>query len=126
VVRSQAPGVCLLGNGAPGFSNGDSFRSWDDNGHPRSGGFAPDVDPVASAEGDRPHGVLRKVVAELQFGIIEEAGQLYPNSKSVSAGLAGSTTGQSRLAHLDDMSEDFSERLVQHVRWASHPCEYPE
>jgi len=55
------------------------------------------VDPVAAADGNGPYGVLGKVIAELQFGIIEEANQLLPNSKRVSAGLAGSVVGSTVL-----------------------------
>ena len=63
---------------------------------------------------------LRKVVAELQFGIIEEADQLFPNDKSVSAGLAGSATGQHRLVHVDDVGADFHRAAAEPSRGAEH------
>jgi hypothetical protein len=68
------------------------------------------MDPVASAEGDRPHGILRQVITEFQIGIIEEANQLLPNSKGISAGLASSAARQYRLAHPEDVSADFVEQ----------------
>jgi hypothetical protein len=64
------------------FEAAAAFDHGDDSGHARSGSFAPDVDPVTSAKGDWPHRVFRKVVAELQFGIIEEADRIAP-SKSI-------------------------------------------
>src|SRR6516165_5414645 len=82
------------------FESAAAFDHGEDSGYARSGLFAPDMDPVISANCDGPHRVLRKVVAELEFGIIEEADQLIPKSKRVSAGLAGSALGQRRLVHL--------------------------
>ena len=53
------------------FKASAAFDHGDYGGYTRSGRFAPDVDPVAAAKGDRPHGVFRQVVTELQFGMIE-------------------------------------------------------
>jgi len=74
-----------------------------------SGRASPDVDPVATAEGGRPHGILRQVVTELQFGIIEEAYQSFPNGKRESACLVGSAAGQHCPAHIEYVSADFIE-----------------
>jgi hypothetical protein len=48
-----------------------AFDHGDDCGYSRSGLLAPDMDPVASANGDGPHRILCDVGAELQFLIIE-------------------------------------------------------
>jgi hypothetical protein len=92
------------------FKASAAFDHGDYGGYTRSGRFAPDVDPVAAAKGDRPHGVFRQVVTELQFGMIEEAYQFFPNGKRVSAGLAGSAAGQPCLAHIEYVIADFVEQ----------------
>ena len=104
------------------FEAAAAFDHGDDSGHTRSGRFAPDVDPVAAAESDRPHGILRKVVAELQFWIIEEANQLLPNGKRVSAGLPGSALGQHRLAHLEDVRVDLGDQRRSLLMAQSMAC----
>jgi len=87
-----------------------AFDHRDDGGYARPGLFASDVDPVASSDCYGPHRILGKIVAELQFGMIEEADQLFPNSQRVSAGLAGGAAGQHRLAHLQDVTADIGEQ----------------
>ena len=81
-----------------------------DCGDSRPGLLTADMDPVASADGDGPHGVLGEVVAEFQFRIIEEADQPFPYAQRVGAALAGSALGQDRLAHLLDVSADLSQQ----------------
>ena len=48
---------------------------------------ASHVYPVFSTDGDRPHGVLRQVITQLQFGIFQEARELVPQGERVVAGL---------------------------------------
>ena len=74
-----------------------AFDHGDDGGYSRSGLLAPDMDPVASANGDGPHRILCDVGAELQFRIIEEAYQPFPNAQRVCAAFAGSALGQTVL-----------------------------
>src|SRR3954462_6011886 len=97
------------------FAYGDveaatAFDRRDDCRYSRSGLLTPDMDPVASADRYGPHRILRKVVAEFQFRIIEEADQSFPDTQCVAAALAGSALGQHRLAHLLDASADLSQQ----------------
>src|SRR5579863_4709685 len=85
-----------------------AFDHRDDGGDSRAGLLTSDMDPVTSADGDRPHGVLGEVVAEFQFRIIEEADQLLPDAQRVGAALAGSALGQHHLAHLLAVSAELS------------------
>src|SRR5579863_754703 len=67
------------------FEPATAFDDRHDRGYAWSGLLASDMDPVASANGDGPHRILGKIVAELQFGMIEEADQLFPKRERVSA-----------------------------------------
>jgi hypothetical protein len=51
------------------------------------------MDPVGSAQGDRPHRVLGYIVAYLEFGMVEEPDQPFPDGQRIAAGLAGSALG---------------------------------
>ena len=88
------------------FEATTAFDHRDDCGYARSGLFAPDVDPVFSANRNGPHRILGEVGAELQFGVIEEADQPVPDAKCVAACLAGGALGQHGVAHRQDVSAD--------------------
>ena len=60
----------------------------------RSRLWAADVDPVPPSDCDWTHGVLRKIIAQLQFGIFQEPRQLLPQGKRVVAGLGQRATGR--------------------------------
>src|SRR5215469_224328 len=62
------------------FEAATAFDHRDDCSYSRSGLLTADMDPVASADGDGPHGVLGEVVAKFQLWIIEEANQSFPNA----------------------------------------------
>src|SRR6516164_4645479 len=87
-----------------------AFDYRDNSGYSRPGLLTPDVDPVASANCDGSHRILGDVGAELQFRIIEEADQPFPDAQRVGTTLAGSALGQHRLAHLLKMSADPGEQ----------------
>ena len=60
---------------AAGFDDGeDCCDAW-------SSLLVSDVGPVATANRHRAHGVLREVVAQLQFWIVEEASELVPHPR---------------------------------------------
>lgn len=104
-----------------------AFDHREDSGYSQSGLLIPDMDPVAPAEGDGPHGVLGEVVAEFQFRIIEEADRSFPDAQCVGTALAGSALGQHRLAHVLDVSVEFELTAVALSRGAERdgrhgPC----
>src|SRR6266567_1457067 len=92
------------------FEAAAAFDYREDRGYTWPGLFTSDVDPVFSTQGHAAHGIFREVVAELQFQIIEEADELFPDSHRVVAGLTGSAFGQHRLTHLQDVSADLGEK----------------
>jgi hypothetical protein len=59
---------------------------------------ASNVDPILPTESNGTHGVLRQVIAQLQFGIFQEPVELFPQRQRVVAGLGQGTTGQCRGA----------------------------
>src|ERR1700738_2590076 len=68
------------------FEAAAAFDYREDRGYTRAGLFTSDMDPVFSTQGHAAHGILREVVAELQFRIIEEADELFPDGQRVAAG----------------------------------------
>src|SRR5579863_9482723 len=95
------------------FEPTTAFDDRHDRGYAWSGLLAPNMDPVAPANGDGPHRIFCDVGTEFQFRIIEEAYQPFPNAQRVGAAFAGSALGQHHLGHVFDVSSD----LIQQ-RWS--------
>src|ERR1035437_588946 len=71
-----------------------------------------DVYPVFPAQSHGTHGVLRQVIAQLQFRIFQESCKFPPQCERVLAGLAESTGGQcNRLCCLDLATDLIQQRL---------------
>ena len=54
----------------------------------------PHMYPISSSDCDRPHGVLRQAITQLQFGIFQEPVELLPQRERVVAGLGRCTSRQ--------------------------------
>jgi hypothetical protein len=74
--------------------------------------LAADMDPILAPERHRAHGVLRPVVAQLQFWIIQEATQPGPKAEGVIAGFGQSALWQcAGASRFNPGSDDFKQRL---------------
>ncbi len=66
----------------------------------RSGFGAADVQPVLAPERDWPHRVLRQVVGQLDFAVVETAAQFRPHVQRVGDGFAEGAFRQHRFGEL--------------------------
>src|ERR1039458_2197758 len=86
--------------------------------------WTADVYPVFSTQSHGTHGVLRQVVAQLQFGIFQKPCKFPPQRERVSAGLAECTGGQChRLCCLDLATDIIQERLGSFLTQSTSPSE---
>ena len=63
---------------------------------------AANVNPIAAPHGERTHRVLSQIVAQLQFGVFQEARELVPKGERVLAGFRQPTARQYLSAGLTE------------------------
>ena len=93
--------------GEPGYNRSHIFAHWEfqstatlhhrKNRRDLRSGLRPfDVDPIPSTKSCETHRVFRQIVAQLQFGIFQKAGEFFPERHRVVAGF-GERTGWQRI-----------------------------
>jgi hypothetical protein len=72
--------------------------------------WAADVQPLLPAQSHGTHGILREVIAQLKFGILQELRRFIPEHEHVMAGLAEYAGGQSTRLRCLDLAADIIEK----------------